>query len=78
MLSLCMYVHEGLCFQYTALRNHRSVPQQTTSYATGQTACLHKWPLKVMVMFLLVDGRDVLHWCVFVWICMVQWCKCMV
>ena len=25
---------------------------------------LHKWPLKVMVMLLLVDGRDVLHWCV--------------
>ena len=42
-ISLCMCVHEGLCFQYTALGNHRSVPQQTTSYATGQSACLHKW-----------------------------------
>ena len=77
MFSLCMCVHDGLCFQYTALGSHRSVPQQTTSYATD-CVYLHKWPLQVMVMFLLVDGRDVLHWCVFVWICMVQWCKCMV
>ena len=39
MFSLCMCVNDGLCFQYTALGNHRSVPQQTTSYATGQTVC---------------------------------------
>ena len=35
----CVCVHDGLCFQYTALRNHRSVPKQATSYATRQTVC---------------------------------------
>ena len=37
---VCVCVsHDGLCFRYTALGNHKSVPQQTTSYATGQTVC---------------------------------------
>ena len=39
MFSLCMCVHDGLCFQYTVLGNHKSVPQTTTSYATKQTVC---------------------------------------
>ena len=39
MFSQCVCVHDGLCFRYIALGNHRSVPQQTTSYATGQTVC---------------------------------------
>ena len=39
MFSLCMCVHEGLCFQYTALGTHKSVPQWATSYATRQTVC---------------------------------------
>ena len=29
MFSLCMCVHDEVSFQYTALRNHRSVIQQT-------------------------------------------------
>ena len=32
-------MHNRTCFHYIALRNHRSVPQQTTSYATGETLC---------------------------------------
>ena len=66
MFSLCMCVHDGLCFQYTALRNHRSVPQQTTSYATGQTVCTFiSEPFKVMVVLWLVSGVDVLQWCTY-------------
>ena len=59
-----MCVNDGLCFQYTALRNHRSVPQQPTSYATGQTVCTFiSESLKEMVMLRLLDSVDVLHWC---------------
>ena len=36
---VCVYVCMMDSFQYTALRNHRSVPQQTTGCATGQAVC---------------------------------------
>ena len=74
-VSLCVCVHDGLCFQYTALRNHRSVPQQTTSYATGQTVCTfisgHLSDGHAMIGELVL-AVDVFHWCL--WISMVQCC----
>ena len=68
MFSLCMCVHDGLCFQYTALGNHRSVPQQTTSYATGQTVCTFISGHLSDGHVLRVDSVNAFHWCV----CMVQ------
>ena len=50
-----MCVHDGLCFRYTALINHRSVIQQTTSYATGQTVC-------TFISDHLSDGHAVIGW----------------
>ena len=72
MFSLCMCVHERLCFQYIALRNHKSVPQQTTSYATEQSVC-------TFISSYLSDGHAMigeqcecfpLDWCVWTY----AWC----
>ena len=57
MFSLCMCVPDGLCFHYVALENHRSVPQQTTSYATEQTVC-------TFVSGHLSDGHALIGGCV--------------
>ena len=70
IFSLCMCVHNGFCFQCTALRNHKSAPQQTTSYATGQTVCT--FISGHLCDALIGASVDVLHWCVC--ICMGQWC----
>ena len=60
MFSLIVCMHNRPCFHYVALRDHRSVPQQATSYSSAnrQIVYLHKWPLY------LSDGHAlILGWC---------------